>query len=175
MKVDIFLSISDFCFLGRRQIYLRAVFWNNGQVLGSCLYSIVLARELFLELVIITSARLRSTYTFVLTFSLNHTQPIFSLNSTFSLGPLFRSAIFSLGPLFPEPLYHSAHFFTKPLFKSAHFFTGPLFHSVYFFTEPFFHSATFSLSPLFHSTPHFRSAWFFAQPHFHSAPHFHST
>ena len=37
---NLFLSISDFCFPGRRQIYLCALFWNNQQILSSCLYSL---------------------------------------------------------------------------------------------------------------------------------------
>ena len=47
VKLDIFLSISDFCIIGRGQIYPCEVFWNNRRILGSCLYSLVLARELF--------------------------------------------------------------------------------------------------------------------------------
>ena len=51
IKLDIFLSISDFCFLGRRQIYLREVF----EIIGKYSAAACTRPGAFLEQVISTS------------------------------------------------------------------------------------------------------------------------
>ena len=54
IKLDIFLSISDFCFLGRRQIYLREVF----EIIGKYSAAACTRSGAFLEQVITTSGQL---------------------------------------------------------------------------------------------------------------------
>ena len=41
-------SFSDFCFFGEKKLSRNSV-WNNHRLIGACLYSLVLARGLFLK------------------------------------------------------------------------------------------------------------------------------